>query len=57
MFEAREMINARACELLQAVQGFELLSGDGLEGFLGDLAVVVRRRHSPPPRPTQLDAF
>ncbi len=32
--EAREMINERACELLQAVQGSELRSGDDLEGFL-----------------------
>ena len=35
--EAREMINERACELLQAVQGSELRSGDDLEGFLDDL--------------------
>ena len=35
------MINEFACELLQALQGSELLSGDGLEGFLGDLAVVA----------------
>ena len=35
--EAREMINEFACELLQALQGSELLSGDGL----GDLAVVA----------------